>query len=86
MATLTLVAHPATTDGHFVSIEVTRVTARERVEVKTAADCATAFEAFAAKHAAGGVNVSGHIFYDRKPRGFSALKLNRFIEPKRVAV
>ena len=85
MAILTLVAHPATTDGHFVSIAITKTVDRQRVEVKNIADCTAAFEAFVAKHAAGGVNVSGHIFDGRKPNGYNALKLERFIEPQQVA-
>lgn len=89
MAILTLNAYPATLDGHFVSIEITRRLDSRQVEVKTAADCTAAFEKYATDVGptfGRDVSVSAYIRdgHGRKPTGYKLLKLERFIEAPKV--
>ncbi len=91
MAILTIIANPATADGNFLSIMVTKTVYRERIEVKKAAEAQAAFEAAIAKAQAaipaGGYQICAFIFDNdgRKPNGFNKLKLNKFIEKKEIA-
>lgn len=85
MSILTISVYPATRDGHFTSVEITRRLEDHTVEIKAAADCTAAVERIAAAvqgkypH---GVQVSGFIrpHHGRKPNGYKALDLTRFVE------